>query len=186
MATQSFDSMLPSDMLSCPDTTDILDAFDDLNSGSHLGPYSGENSAFDTSMPIAVPALVVQGKKSKPGVRSTNALSSAERKLLSNRTSQKRLRDRRKARMQSTEAQLADTASELQTLKARQKHLEARNALLEKVADLRKQTASHQALALPWQVLPNVWIAADSLSAQPTIIWHQGRNVILALLRTQR
>ncbi len=57
--------------------------------------------------------------------------------------------------MQSTEAQLADTAVQLQDLKSRYKQLEARNALLEKVADIHKQPAAFvvtNSSSLTWQV----------------------------------
>ena len=46
------------------------------------------------------------------------------------------------ARMQSTEAQLAENAAQLQVLQSRHKQLEARNTLLEKVADIHKQPAA--------------------------------------------
>lgn len=64
--------------------------------------------------------------------------------------------------MQSTEAQLAETTAQLQDLKSRQKLLEARNALLEKVANTQKQLDAPQAVttaSLPWQVLKD-WHSA--------------------------
>ncbi|DBA72014.1 hypothetical protein WJX79_004288 [Trebouxia sp. C0005] len=73
---------------------------------------------------------------------STRTTNRSERKLEINRISQKRVRERRKARMQSTEAQLAETAAQLQLLKSTHKQLEARNTLLEKVADIHRQPAA--------------------------------------------
>lgn len=46
----------------------------------------------------------------------------------------------------TTEVQLAETASELQKLKIRQRELEARNALLEQLANLNKQQKLQQGL----------------------------------------
>ena len=64
--------------------------------------------------------------------------------------------------MQSTEAQLAETAAQLQDLKSMQKLLQARNALLEKVANTQKQLDAPQAaitVTLPWQVFED-WHSA--------------------------
>ena len=44
-------------------------------------------------------------------------------------------------RSQTVEAQLAETTKQLHDLRVRQKQLEARNALLEKVAKLNQQTS---------------------------------------------
>ena len=49
-------------------------------------------------------------------------------------------------RSSTTEVQLAETASELQKLKIRQRELEARNALLEQLANLNKQQKLQQGL----------------------------------------
>ena len=59
------------------------------------------------------------------------------------------------ARMQSTEAQLAVACDQLQDLRSKHKQLEARNALLEKVADIHKQPAAFvvtNGASLPWEV----------------------------------
>lgn len=56
-----------------------------------------------------------------------------------NRLAQKRFRQRKKERSETIEAQLAATTSQLHALKLRQRQLEARNDLLEKVAALNKQ-----------------------------------------------
>ncbi|DBA68459.1 hypothetical protein WJX79_009497 [Trebouxia sp. C0005] len=56
-----------------------------------------------------------------------------------NRIAQKRFRQRKKERSETIEAQLATTTSQLHALKLRQRQLEARNDLLEKVAALNKQ-----------------------------------------------
>ncbi len=63
-------------------------------------------------------------------------------------------------RSSTTEAQLAETTSQLHNLKVRQKELEARNALLEKLARLDKQHKVQQESptngcnVLVWQVTP--------------------------------
>ncbi len=49
-------------------------------------------------------------------------------------------------RCSTTEVQLAETASELQKLKIRRRELEARNALLEQLANLNKQQKLQQGL----------------------------------------
>ncbi len=49
-------------------------------------------------------------------------------------------------RSSTTEVQLAETASELLKLKVRQRELEARNALLEQLANLNKQQKLQQGL----------------------------------------
>lgn len=64
------------------------------------------------------------------------------------------------AKSQTIEAQLADTTAQLNELKVKQKQLEARNALLEKVATMNRQssTGSSSSPSLPaddrnpWQV----------------------------------
>ena len=72
-------------------------------------------------------------------------------------------------RSSTTEVQLAETASELQKLKIRQRELEARNALLEQLANLNKQQKLQQGLQPGlcdlggnegcWQVPPCVYSA---------------------------
>ena len=63
-------------------------------------------------------------------------------------------------RSSTTEAQLAETTSQLHNLKLKQKELEARNALLEKLAKLDKQHKVQQEAptngcnVLLWQVIP--------------------------------
>jgi len=63
-------------------------------------------------------------------------------------------------RSTTTEAQLAETTSQLHNLKLKQKELEARNALLEKLARLDKQHKLQQESpttgcnVLLWQVIP--------------------------------
>jgi hypothetical protein len=63
-------------------------------------------------------------------------------------------------RSTTTEAQLAETTSQLHNLKLKQKELEARNALLEKLARLDKQHKLQQepptngCNVLLWQVIP--------------------------------
>ena len=90
-------------------------------------------------------------------------LVSADNTKEKNRLAQKRFRQRKKVhphhalsdhcsssecfvltqeRDQTTEAQLAETTSELRNLRLKQRELEARNNLLEKVASLSKQQSS--------------------------------------------
>ena len=59
------------------------------------------------------------------------------------------------ARMQSTETQLGEAASELQDLKSKFKRISARNALLEKVANIHDQPAAFvttNGASQQWQV----------------------------------
>ncbi|DBA68454.1 TPA: hypothetical protein ACH3X2_013746 [Trebouxia sp. C0005] len=60
--------------------------------------------------------------------------SSHERQKERNRKAQQRTRQRKKERSQNIECQLAETTSQLQALKLRQRQLEARNQLLELAA----------------------------------------------------
>ncbi len=104
MATQSFSSdsdlILPTDLLNWDCGTDPLEGFDEFMSATaDLGPYSGANPAFDMSLPIPVPAPVAQascGRSKLDALESSNSMSSAERKLHTNRMSQKHVRERRK------------------------------------------------------------------------------------------
>ncbi|KAL0055380.1 hypothetical protein WJX82_011516 [Trebouxia sp. C0006] len=85
---------------------------------------------------------------------SNKRLSAAERKLQSNRQAQKRFRQRQKERSHTAEAKLLETTAQLEELQVRQRHLEARNLLLEKVARLNKQTVlreAHEPVPLPWE-----------------------------------
>ncbi len=62
-------------------------------------------------------------------------------------------------RSHTAEAKLLETTAQLEELQVRQRHLEARNLLLEKVARLNKQTVlreAHEPVPLPWEVSP--WI----------------------------
>ncbi|DBA68754.1 TPA: hypothetical protein ACH3X2_013375 [Trebouxia sp. C0005] len=61
-------------------------------------------------------------------------LSHTQRRLHSNRLAQARARQRKKARADSMQSQLAETTAQLRALKLQQKQLEARNTLLEHVA----------------------------------------------------
>lgn len=67
---------------------------------------------------------------------SLDMLTPAERRAQSNRLAQRRARARRKAKAVGTEAQLAVTSAELQELQSKQRALEARNSLLEKIVRL--------------------------------------------------
>ena len=75
---------------------------------------------------------------------SGDRLTPAERRAHSNKLAQRRARARRKALAQGAEAQLAVTSAELQELKNKQKALEARNNLLEKVVQLGQTQQQHQ------------------------------------------
>ena len=109
-------------------------------------------------------------------------LSDAERKRQSNPQAQKRVRQRQKVsstrplypsglthvvaclvqhsaalqeRSNTAEAKLLETTAQLDELQARQRHLKARNMLLEKVARLNKQSIlreAHEPVPLPWEV----------------------------------
>lgn len=70
------------------------------------------------------------------GLASLDRLTPAERRAQSNKLAQRRARARRKALAQDAEAQMAVTSAELQELQNKQKVLEARNNLLEKVVQL--------------------------------------------------
>ena len=75
----------------------------------------------------------------EPKQTSVDQLTIAERKantLAGNRLAQRRSRARKKAREEGAEAQLAVSSAELQDLLSKQKGLEARNALLEKIVQL--------------------------------------------------
>ncbi|KAL0023825.1 hypothetical protein WJX77_009006 [Trebouxia sp. C0004] len=86
-----------------------------------------------------------------------------DRKQQNNRAAQKRFRQRQKERAQSIEAQLSETTKQLHDLRIRQKQLEARNALLEKVAKLNQQPSheTHEPLS-PAGVSGELW---DSIQA---------------------
>ena len=69
------------------------------------------------------------------------------------------------------ETQLAETTQQLQELKLRQKQLEARNHLLEKVAVLNKQQSVEKCHHIPdYQVLRN-YISADSVLLKPVMLY---------------
>ena len=60
-------------------------------------------------------------------------------------------------RSHTAEAKLLETTAQLEELQVRQRQLEARNLLLEKVARLNKQTVlreAHEPVPLPWEVSP--------------------------------
>ncbi|DBB14398.1 TPA: hypothetical protein ACH3X3_004698 [Trebouxia sp. C0006] len=86
-----------------------------------------------------------QNQEAPPlSLNNTQQLTAVERRQEKNRLAQKRFRQRKKERSTTTEAQLAETTSQLHNLKLRQKELEARNALLEKLARLDKQQKQQQ------------------------------------------
>ena len=58
-------------------------------------------------------------------------------------------------RSHTAEAKLQETTTQLEELQVKQRQLEARNLLLEKVARLNKQTVlreAHEPVPLPWEV----------------------------------
>lgn len=60
-------------------------------------------------------------------------------------------------RSHTAEAKLLETTAQLEQLQLRQKQLEARNVLLEKISRLNKQTVlreAHEPVPLPWEVYP--------------------------------
>ena len=107
------------------------------------------------------------GGSSQAQLSAKGTINSSERLREKNRKAQKRFRERKKARTlarkqdlktasclarcrfdnddvlkeraQTTEAQLAETTSQLHDLRLKQRELEARNTLLEKIAALNKQ-----------------------------------------------
>lgn len=70
---------------------------------------------------------------------------------------QKRFRARQKAKSQTIEVQLAETTAQLNELKLKQKQLEARNALLEKVAALNRQPSTGSSPSLGSDDSSSVW-----------------------------
>ena len=83
----------------------------------------------------------------EPKQTSVDQLTIAERKantLAGNRLAQRRSRARKKAREEGAEAQLAVSSAELQDLLCKQKGLEARNALLEKIVQLSPKQQQQQ------------------------------------------
>ena len=68
-------------------------------------------------------------------------------------------------RSHTAEAKLLETTAQLEELQVRQRHLEARNLLLEKVARLNKQTVlreAHEPVPLPWEVSPLIRLTTVS------------------------
>ena len=86
-----------------------------------------------TVLPDSLPELALEAGL-QPA--SPNRLTPAERRAQSNKLAARRARARKKSRAEGTAAQLAVTAAEVQQLQNKQKALEARNALLEKQAQL--------------------------------------------------
>ena len=71
-----------------------------------------------------------------------NADAALERRLATGRESQRRFRERQKARAQEAEAKLSKATTELRELRNRQAELEARNQLLENTTTMTKSAGS--------------------------------------------
>ena len=78
------------------------------------------------------------GFAGSPGLDPASMGSKAERKAYNNKLAQRRARARKKTHAQAVEAQLAVASAELEQLQSKQKALEARNSLLEKIVQLEK------------------------------------------------
>lgn len=76
----------------------------------------------------------------------TQSRYTTEHKLIKNREAQRRFRQRHKARSHDVKTQLAATTAELEELRSRQQHLEARNLLLEKISYLSSKQPNHASL----------------------------------------
>lgn len=75
-------------------------------------------------------------------------------------------------RSHTAEAKLLETTAQLEELQVRQRQLEARNLLLEKVARLNKQTVlreAHEPVPLPWEVSP--WIRLTTVSSHFAVLF---------------
>ena len=104
---------------------------------------------------------------------SLDRLTPAERRAQSNKLAQRRARARRKALSQGAEAQLAVTSAELQELQNKQKVLEARNNLLEKVVQLgqTQQPQQQQPDITPSQTaVVSEMMQSHGWSVQPSIV----------------
>lgn len=110
-----------------------LDSSNGLDLGTHL-------LVDETGSPSLPEDFTELGDFADPAAAGLEALTPAERRAQSNRLAQRRARARRKARAEGTEAQLAVTSAELQELQNKQKALEARNSLLEKMVQLNQTT----------------------------------------------
>lgn len=71
-----------------------------------------------------------------------SADAALERRLATGRESQRRFRERQKARAQEAEAKLSKATNELLELRTRQAELEARNQLLENTTNVHRPTES--------------------------------------------
>lgn len=126
------DLVMSSDPLECDHSLYLLQ---DWESGSQ-SLASDSRNAF---LPNSFTEPEFAGTESA-GLKDTDNLqdnlTSAERRAQSNRAAQRRARARRKAHFENAEAKLAWTSAALQELQNKQKALEARNNLLEKMVQL--------------------------------------------------
>ncbi|KAL0031364.1 hypothetical protein WJX79_006461 [Trebouxia sp. C0005] len=118
---------------------DPLDSFEDLCAELDTGATTGVfatgsqaiNAYFDT------PSDAVSAAAANVAPAATRApRKKKQRNLVNARNAQRRFRERQKVQSESILGQLSVTTAELRELKSRQQHLEARNVLLEKVAEL--------------------------------------------------
>ena len=137
------------------DTGLSLDPLGDLGWSYALDPL-GRHETDELSLPsdrlTALAGLSELAEDANIESASLDMLTPAERRAQSNKLAQRRARARKKARAEGAEAQLAVTSAELQELQNKQKALQARNSLLEKIVQLeqpqhqQQQPAETQAL----------------------------------------
>lgn len=120
------------------DTGMSLDLMGDLDYEYGLNGWESGSQSFPPGDASAflLDSILEPAELADAGAVNLETLSPAERRANSNRLAQRRARARRKARAEGAEAQLAVSSAELQELLNRQKELEARNSLLEKIVQL--------------------------------------------------
>lgn len=127
--------------------------------GQNLGVHM---SADESSKASLVDEIIELGNYPHVGTASLDTVTPAERRAQSNKLAQRRARARRKAHVQGTEAQLAVTSAELQQLQDKQKALEARNSLLEKVVQLNQTTQKPERRAHSAVVVGTCYLRCDA------------------------
>ena len=133
------------------DTGKSLDLMGDLDYEYGLNGWESGSQSFpggDASA-LLLDSSFEPAELAEPEAVSLEKLSPAERRANSNRLAQRRARARRKARTEGAEAQLAVSSAELQELLNKQKELEARNSLLEKIVQLGPAQQPQQQRQLP-------------------------------------
>ena len=129
------------------DTGLSLDPLGDLGWSYALDPLGGQQPdelSFSSDRLTALAGLPELAEDANVESASLDMLNPAERRAQSNKLAQRRARARKKARAEGAEAQLAVTYAELQELQNKQKALQARNSLLEKIVQLEKPQQQQQ------------------------------------------